>query len=448
MRDVITIWLRRAEVDRSVLYGLLISLFQLLSAPLTILLITRHLTAEMQGFYYTFGSLLALRSFVELGLYVVILNLASHEWAHLKLDDKGQIVGDAGALSRLISLGRFVFKWYALGSAIFVILIGVVGHSFLSNEGNQVISWIGPWWTLVFLSGLLMWSLPFNSLLEGCDQVKTIQKFRLSETILRNLSLWIALMLDGQLWVLVASTTVSLIFGLYLLTVKYKVFFSAFLCSFNGKRIDWRSEIFPMQWRLALGGIFSYLLFQMFNPVMFYYHGSVVAGQMGMTMSVASAILGIAMNWITPKVPTFGMLIARKDYVTLDHLWLKTTKISLIVATLCALLAWLLLFGIKKLEMQLADRLLSPFPAGMLFIAIVFMSVGYCQTVYLRAHKKEPLVTLSLVTSLLMGILVLILGERFGASGAAGSYLLVMGGVSLPWQTLIFLRCRNKWHKD
>jgi hypothetical protein len=44
------------------------------------------LTAVEQGFYYTFGSVLALQVFVKLGLVTVIVQMASHEWNFPKND--------------------------------------------------------------------------------------------------------------------------------------------------------------------------------------------------------------------------------------------------------------------------------------------------------------------------------------------------------------------------
>src|SRR5690606_18580569 len=65
----------RLEVDRAVAYGVLVRLWQVLAGPVTLVLIAHHFTPELQGFYYTFGSILALQSFLELGFYVVILNV-------------------------------------------------------------------------------------------------------------------------------------------------------------------------------------------------------------------------------------------------------------------------------------------------------------------------------------------------------------------------------------
>lgn len=117
-------------IDKAIIFVLLARGWQVLAGPTSIVLIATHMTPNAQGFYYTFGSLLALQSFVELGFSLVILNVSSHEWAHLRLDDSGSIRGEPEALSRLISLGRLVFRWYAAASAIFILCVSVSGYVF------------------------------------------------------------------------------------------------------------------------------------------------------------------------------------------------------------------------------------------------------------------------------------------------------------------------------
>ena len=128
----------------------------MLAGPVTLLMIAHHFTPEVQGFYYTFASLLALQSFAELGFYLVIINLASHEWAHLGLDASGRIVGSSDALSRLVSLGRLIVKWYTIVSGVFVVLAIAVGLMVLSRESHPDVEWRAPWMVLVFLTGLLL----------------------------------------------------------------------------------------------------------------------------------------------------------------------------------------------------------------------------------------------------------------------------------------------------
>jgi O-antigen/teichoic acid export membrane protein len=66
-------------------------------------------------------------------------------------------------------------------------------------------------------------------------------------------------------------------------------------------------------------------------------------------------------------------------------------------------------------------------------------------SVYLRAHKKEPLVALSLISGALTAIAVVILGKHYSADGVALGYLIVMATVT-PFVALIWRQRRAEWH--
>jgi len=50
---------------------------------MTLLVIIKFLSPELQGYYYTFSSLIRLRVLVELGLNFAIVQFANHEMASL-----------------------------------------------------------------------------------------------------------------------------------------------------------------------------------------------------------------------------------------------------------------------------------------------------------------------------------------------------------------------------
>ena len=142
------------EIDRAVFYVLLLRGWQFLVGPITAVLIGSFFTPDVQGYFYTFASLLALQSFLELGFHVVILNVASHEWAKLRIAESGRIVGDEQAHSRLVSLGRLIAKWYAVASTLFVFAVGAAGIAFFYGSPLPMGEWIWPWCTLVALTGI------------------------------------------------------------------------------------------------------------------------------------------------------------------------------------------------------------------------------------------------------------------------------------------------------
>jgi hypothetical protein len=428
-----------------VAFALFARAWQALAGPVTLVLIAQHMTAQVQGYYYTFASLLGLQSFVELGFSAVVLAIASHEWANLRLEN-GRIEGAPQGRSRLVSLGRLVFKWYAAASAVFVIAVGAAGYAFFAQQEPSGVAWQAPWFALVVLTALLLWTLPFNALLEGCNQVATVNYFRLTQAIASSIALWVALIAGAGLWAAVVAAAISLLRDLYLLLVRYRAFFAPFLRPPEGARIHWRGEIWPMQWRLAVSGLFGYFAFSLFNPVLFHYHGAVLAGRMGMTWALATALQSASMAWVQTKVPTFGVLIARRDYAALDALFYRSSAVALAIISVGALALWLLVVWLYAIGHAFAYRVLPPLPTGLFLLAAVLMQASFSLSAYLRAHKREPLMPLSIFFGTLVGLLVWTLGSREGADGAAAGYLIAVV-LALAWQVRIWQRCRREWHR-
>jgi hypothetical protein len=306
-------------------------------------------------------------------------------------------------------------------------------------------AWKGAWLTQVVLMGLSLWLLPITSLLAGCNQGATIQQFRLFQGVAASVGMWIALALGAGLWAGVVSAGTLLLRDLVLVLLRYRAFFKPFFRPPESIRMSWRSEIWPMQWRLAVSGLFGYFACSLFNPVMFRHHGAMVAGQMGMTWALINALQAVAGAWIQTKVPRFGMLIAQKDDETLDRFFLKTTRLSMSVMVTGASLVWLGVTALRLLDHPLADRVLHPLPLGLFLIAAVVLQVSLCETIYLRAHRQEPILGMSVVMGSSIGFSVWLLGSRFGPVGAATGYLAVVVGCTL-WETRIWFRCRAEWH--
>lgn len=438
--------MRLGEVDRAVVFGVLTRIWGLGSGPVTMLLIASRFTPELQGYYYTFGSLLALQVFVELGLGQVILQFASHEWSRLSLDEHGWIVGDPQPLSRLVSLGRFAFRWYAVAGGLVAVGLGLAGFVFFSRSPQIGVDWAAPWFVLCILTGINLCLLPLWSLLEGCNQVAQVYAYRLAQGILNSLSIWSAILLGAGLWAGPVASIVGLVWAALFLYRRYGRFFHPFIVSTRGSSISWRTEIWSFQWRIALSWVSGYFAFSLFTPVLFQFRGPVVAGQMGMTWTVVSALSAICMTWVLTKAPRFGVLVASKDYARLDRLVLRSGVAAFGVACCGAIVMEGLVYLLYALDHPLATRLLPPLPTGLFLLAAVLMQISYPQSAYLRAHKKEPFLGLSVASGLLIGLSTVLLGSRYGATGMAAGYLAVVALVALPMGTVIWYRCRAAWH--
>ncbi len=432
-------------IDRSVGYLLAARLVQLALYAAVVVLIVRHLTAKEQGFYYTFFSILSLQVFVDLGLAIVIVSNTSHEWALLKIDATRRIVGDPIALARLISLGRVAIKWFGLAMLLFIPCVGVAGWVFFSSNPEPTVSWHGPWAVLVVLSGLGIGMTPFNAVLEGCNQVEKVNRTKLEQVVLEGLAVCTGLLLGAGLWAAAISVAVRVGRNVYLVFFEYREFFRPFRLQANGAHVDWYLEIWPMQWRLGISGLVTYFLNSMYNPVMFHYHGAVVAGQTGITLQVTTGLSIVAMSWITTKVPRFGALIAKKEYAELDLLWRRVSLVSLAMIMLGATAVWLALYLGTAAGWGFVQRMLGPLPTAIFLLAAVVAQFVQCLVYYLRAHKREPIMIASVSICVGTGLLVWQLGMRWGPLGAATGYLVVIS-LGAVWIWAIWRNCRRVWH--
>jgi hypothetical protein len=436
-------FVNRLEVDQAVFYALCLRGWQFLAGPVSVVLIGLYFTPETQGFYYTFASLMALQSFFELGFSIVLINVSSHEWLHLRLDEGGRIAGDGDALSRLASLVRLLFRWYGVAALLFLVLVGIGGDVFLSRQATAAVTWRGAWvWLVVIQSGLL-WSLPFTVLLEGCGQMAIVNRYRLYGAVTANVAVWTSILLGAGLWTAVAAAAGRWLWDLILLLVRHRRFFQSFRQASTSSRLAWKTDLWPMQWRLAVSGVVSYFAFSLFTPVMFDYFGPAVAGQMGMTWQLVTVVQAVALAWVQARTPLFGRLVAKQDYRELDRVFFRLTWISLAVVVAGAAALGLAVWGLHVCGFRLARRLLEPLPTALFLLAIVCYHIPNCQAFYLRSHKRDPLFVVSVVASLSIGGGVWWFGSRSGPAGAAWAYLAIVACVIFPWQTAIWWRCRR-----
>ncbi len=440
--------LNRLEIDRAVFFGLLTKIWGIAVGPTTAILIVLCFTRELQGYYYTFTTIVALQVFAELGLGTVIIQFASHEWSKLNLDQSGHIVGDKDALSRLVSIANIAFKWYLVGGIIVTVGLGVGGYVFFSTSPDSGINWTSPWLSLCFTTGIIVCLIPVWSLLEGCNQVSKLYTFRFFQSILTGIIVWIAILSGGGLWTASISGLVILLCSIFFLKWKYWTFLKTLLLTKpQGSKIKWRADMLPMQWRIALSWISGYFCFALFTPVLFKYHGSVVAGQMGMTWSLIAAMGVISGAWIAPKIPQFGMLIALKKYEELDNLFWRLTGIISIVTILIGFSIWFLVYMLYASNLSFATRLLPPLPTGLFILAQVLVNISGPFGCYLRAHKKEPLMFISVLSGVLVGLSTLILGKYYSVTAIATAFLIVHL-IVIPVVIIIWYYCRKEWHTD
>ncbi|XHR28013.1 MAG: lipopolysaccharide biosynthesis protein [Chthoniobacteraceae bacterium] len=418
-------------IDRAVFFSNANQITRLLTGPITIALVLRYLTPELQGYFYAFSGIVAMQTFLEMGFSQNILQFASHEYSKLRINSNSQLEGDPEALSRLSSLARLSFKYYACAAILFLIFIGGGGHIFFATSPNHGVAWQISWWIIALCAALSLMINPAWSLLDGCNQVAIISQFRFWQSLAGFASNAIALVCGFGIFVPAFNSAVILLVSLVYLAIRWKPFFLQLLNKPTHGTISWRHEIWPFQWRIAVSWMSGYFIFDIVNPIAFRYCGAVDAGRFGMSLQFAKMITNVGMAWIYTKAPRFGILVASKDWKGLDALWRHSATLatSMSALGLGLFLAAIPTVGafIPKIPQRFAPLEVTAWIAGGMLVQTVIGAMA----LELRAHKREPYMWLSVGNAVLSIALIYPMTRQWGITGEAMAYTLAI------WITLI-----------
>lgn len=436
-------------IDGAIGYTLISRIIYAMGGIVTLFFIALFLSKEEQGYYYTFGSILAIQIFFELGLNSVITQYTAHEMAHLKWKTKSELSGEILHLSRLSSLLRFCIKLFTIIAFFLFIILELCGYLFFNkfNHDTSSISWQFPWMMVALTTSLMFIISPILSFIEGLGKVKEIARLRLFQQTSNVLTIGLVLLLGGKLYALgFASliTFVILIFSI-LFTDRKNILLFIYKAK-NRWKINYWKEIFPYQWKIALSWISGYFIFQLFNPVLFATDGPIVAGQMGMTIVALNGISSLSMSWISTKVPKFSSLIALKDYKTLDKIFFITLRQLALVNLLLLFIFAFIIYLSSLMDITLSKRFVPFFPLILLCGVNYINQYIFSWATYLRCHKQEPFLVNSIAGAILCTLSTVILGKSFGLTGIVLGYFIITCFIGLPWGYLTFKINRLKWH--
>jgi len=437
-------------LDRAIFFTVLARFWGALSGLVTLFLITRFLTANEQGYYYTFYNIVALQIVFELGFSFVILQVAAHERAYLTFLPNGAIEGDPIAHSRLASVLHKAVYWYMAAGVLMAAALIPTGIWFFLAHPTQgiAVAWRLPWLSLVLASTLAFQIDPVFSFLEGCGFVAQVAQRRFTQAVLGSALAWSAMIVHKGLYAPALLIFGQVFVGLaFLLSNRHRKLLGNLLrYPVREHFVGWRTEIWPFQWKIAISWMCGYFIFQLFTPVLFAFQGAVAAGRMGMSLNVATGIGSIAMAWMNTKASPFGALVARTEYQQLDYLFFRTLKQSTALLIFGAGLFLTLLAAYGHYVPRFLSRLLPLWAIGLLLIGTVMNHIIYGEALYLRAHKQEPLLLPTVLSAILIGSLTLFLGKYYGANAIVVGLFIQGVLFGFPYSTYIFITKRRKWH--
>ncbi len=413
----------------------------------TLRAIAKGLTPVEQGFYFTFSSLLGMRVFLDLSFSYVISIMASHEAGGITWQGRDFIVRSQASIERLGTLLRIVSRWYLIGAAILFTLAVGIGLKFFAHSG-AISLWRGPWLLACFAAAALFTSTPYYSVLEGCGQVALVARFRAGEVVISNILFWIALRLGLGLYAAAVPSLVQALYEWLLFSTKWRRFLiSVYRAGHNESARGMLREVWPFQWKIAVSAMSGYFMSTMLVPLVFARLGAIQAGEVGMSLAFLGAATTMSFTWINTKAPRFGTLISRRRFAELDEVFRGSLRQALAIMSLGVMILVIGVTVIYGRGSALAVRVVDPLSFTLLGGWAIMNLLVSCQAIYLRAHKREPFLILSVLSGLsLSGASAAVVG-RLGVRGVALAYFFVEIGLA-GYATVEFLRRRREWHHD
>ncbi|MDQ5896013.1 MAG: hypothetical protein QG612_99, partial [Pseudomonadota bacterium] len=418
--------IRIAGIDFHVLATLLSRGWSVVAGALTVLLVPLFLSPTEQGYYYTFASLLGLQILFELGLGQVIIQLVGHHAAHLEIIGDDRLAGEEYHIDLLASLTRWLRRWYRVAALAFALLAGGAGGLFLTLKGQlSVEHWTPVWVVLVLSSAVNLTYVPLLALQEGLGRIGQVARLRLAQSVVGYAALWLALFGQLSLWAACMVPLATSLLTAYWLNRIAPL--HRWLCArppTTESGLDWRRDVFPFQWRIALSAISGYFIFYAFTPLVFANRGAVEAGRFGIAMAVFNALSAVGTSWVYARAPAFAMHIARGERAQLNSLFLAVLRRSVIFTTVVAASVVLTVVFLDQLGVQQMKRIADPAVLTCLAAACAVNAVIFSVAAYMRAHREEPMLPVSIVGAVLTALIAYV-GSKYSVLAMSLLYALL-----------------------
>jgi O-antigen/teichoic acid export membrane protein len=438
--------LKLKQQHKDLLATLINQLWRLVSGPITMLLIPLFLSPEQQGYWYLFGSISALSIFADLGFSNIILQFSAHEFAYLRFSDNGLLTGNEVNLKKLGSFFKFVIKWISAICAVVFPIIYTIGVGFFIRD-NVLGIYLIPWTIYAIGSLINFFNNSILSFIEGLNKIESVQRIRIFVSIVNTVTTVMVLILGGNIYALALGMLLSASSIFISLFSKFKGILAQLVNVSRGFVYNWKKEILPLFSKYVISFSGGYFMFQIYTPLMHYFHGPIYSGKVGITLALVVAIFNLSNIWMYTITPKMNMLISLKSWNDLDKLFLKRLSFSL--GTYCLLCIGLAVFLIFFRNIWVLPSIVSRFlPLELIVILLFcyFMEVFVnAWALYLRGHKKEPFCVISVLCTIWVVTTTYLMGLYFHPMWFFMGFLSAHFW-AIPIDYIIYRNNRIKWH--
>lgn len=374
--------------------------FRLVSGPIVLLVISNKLSSSEIAIYYSFFSILAIQQVLEMGVGFTLRQFIAHAY---RKDINGWTFESKGIVK-----GFFYFssKWYLLISLFILFGVGPLGFGFLSTIPSDV-NWQMPWLCLVFITSVFINLMPFQFVIEGCQDQIALYRAQLISSIVSSIVLVVSILMGCGLYAIVLSVLLSsaTIYVLLFFSVheKYKALIGVrAIGDFNTVL----AQVWPMLSKISVTWILGYFFWNSFNLIAIKLLPINVAGQFALTLSLALAGFNIASVIVNSQTTVFSAHISSGNTGKALSIFKKSNLTAFLL--LAAGYGIFLLAKLKFPDFYMLSKTLSFEHVSYIFMYFLLLLPVTNKANFARCFKKEPYFYFSLICNITVPVIFLV----------------------------------------
>lgn len=430
--------------EKAFFWGYAEKIARSVTGPISIFFVVIFLDLKSQGYLFTFISLLTIKFVLELGLTQIIITFVAYEKNSLNIK-KNFLKGRFNNYLRLKNISRYAIIWFFWASLIYIGLLNLVGFILFNSAGDPYDFWLPPFLLLCVFSAIEIFFIPFYAVKEGLAKIDEVYQYRFYKTILFLIAYLALLSIGADIWSYSAALFINVIVD-FIFVMKNKSLFISLIRTVKGQvsRLNWKTEIFPMQSRIAIGSISGVLSFSIFTPFSFSLLGPETAGKVGLTVAIVTGISTLSVVPSMVSSQKIASLVEQKNIGMLDNLILRLLALSFAIHIFSLLILIALFYSLEEFFPFILEKVLDPKSFLLFFFAMMFSLISTPLSIFMRAHKEEPLMWLSIFTGVFICFGSYFGMYLYGAIGAALTFFMVTF-LSFPILILIFFKFRSRY---
>jgi len=227
---------------------------------------------------------------------------------------------------------------------------------------------------------------------------------RLVQVVLGTAVLWIVLVAFGALWAVASFAAVWFAVAWVWLRTAHRGLLTE-IDAEGANDADTHGELAALgavQWRTGATWIASWAAPQAITPIVLASHGPAAAGQVGMSLAIATAPATLASAWLQGRYPQYGAFVARGDAAKLGSFAGYATAQAMVVCAIGTAAATIVVAWLGQSAPGLASRTLPAVAIAVLGAANLAWLVVQSLSSYLRAWREEPLTEATLAGTTLI----------------------------------------------